>query len=154
MLSTFRAAIAAIFPPTITRPPVQQLAALCHRRAKNGREVLLVTSSHGRWILPKGWPIAGMNASDAALQEAWEEGGVRKGKVDATALGSFDGQKRYDGGATVPCHTEVFSIEVKSMAKKFPEADRRERIWVAADKAADLVQEDGLRDILRGFAKN
>ncbi len=153
MLSLFRAAFAALFPPTVVRPPVTQFAALCHRRAKTGREVLLISSSRGRWILPKGWPIAGKNASQAALQEAWEEGGVRRGKVDATALGAFDGYKRYDSGATVPCHTEVYSVRVTEMSKKYPEADRRERIWVAPDKAAEMVDDDGLRGILRGFGQ-
>ncbi len=156
MFATFRVALAAFLSPPVDQPTVTQFAALCHRPAKTGgkkqgREVLLVSSSRGRWILPKGWPIAGKNPADAALQEAWEEGGVRRGKVNATALGAFDGEKRYDSGATVPCHTEVYSVSVTAMSKNYPEADRRNRIWVAPEKAAEMVDDDGLRGILRQF---
>ena len=68
------------------RPPVLQLAALCHRKTKRGHEVLLITSSHGRWILPKGWPIEGKSGRETALTEAWEEAGVKKGKATKSPI--------------------------------------------------------------------
>jgi hypothetical protein len=39
------------------------------------------------------------------------------------------------------------------MSEDFPEADRRNRIWVAPEKAAEMVDDDGLRSILRGFGQ-
>ena len=132
-------------------PVHQQLAALCYRTGKNGREILLVTSSRGRWILPKGWPISGKTAGDAAMVEAWEEAGVKKGKVDRKPLGSFIGTKITDEGDEEPCLTRVYAIKVKKTVNDFPEADRRDRIWVSPKKAARLVTEDGLRDILRAI---
>lgn len=136
-----------------TKPkPVSQVAALCHRNGTKGPEILLVTSSNGRWILPKGWPIDGLTAAEAAKQEAWEEAGVRQGKVAKTALGSILTEKRFDNGAVVPCELEVFPIAVKTVANDYPEADQRKRIWVSPSKAVELLDDPALGDMLEAFA--
>ncbi|WP_245820536.1 NUDIX hydrolase [Flavimaricola marinus] len=129
-------------------PVHTQLAALCHRKGKKGREVLLVTSSNGRWILPKGWPIDGLNSCDAAMVEAWEEAGVKKGKVSRKALGSFLSTKLSSEGDEEPCLTKVYAIKVQKTLEDYPESDRRDRIWVSPTKAAKMVTEDGLRALL------
>ena len=128
-----------------------QLAALCHRKGENGPEVLLVTSSNGRWILPKGWPIDGMKPSEAAMVEAWEEAGVKKGKVDRKSMGCFMGTKITSSGDEEPCLTKVYAVKVLKTEANYPEADRRERLWVSPAEAAELVTEDGLRSILRAL---
>lgn len=134
--------------PHVT-PLVTQLAALCWRkRADGGREVLLVSSSRGRWILPKGWPMRGKSAADTALTEAWEEAGVTRGKVGRRPLGQFMGIKQMPDGDEVPCTTRVFAIKVADTADEWPEKARRDRIWVSVEEAGNLVIEDGLRDIL------
>jgi 8-oxo-dGTP pyrophosphatase MutT (NUDIX family) len=134
-------------PPTGT-----QLAALCWRRAATGeREVLLVTSSTGRWILPKGWPISGMTDPKAALTEAWEEAGVARAKVARKPIGQFIAAKRTAEGDDLPCLCKVYSVRVHDMAEDFPERGRRDLRWVSPDEAADLVTEDGLREILAAF---
>ena len=134
-----------------TAPLHKQLAALCYRVGKSGREVLMVTSSRGRWILPKGWPIDGLAHGDAAMVEAWEEGGVRKGKVAAKPIGKFMATKISEHGDEEACETRVYAVEVSKTSKDYPEADRRERKWVSVKKAANMVTEDGLRAILRKF---
>jgi 8-oxo-dGTP pyrophosphatase MutT (NUDIX family) len=128
---------------------VKQLAALCTRKGKSGREVLLVTSSNGRWILPKGWPMDGKSDRDAALQEAWEEAGVQKAKASKQPVAQYQGDKRYDDGSTAPCSTDVFAVKVKETRKSWPESDRRERIWVSPKKAIRLVDDPGLIEILK-----
>lgn len=129
-----------------------QLAALCWRKALDGaREVLLVTSSTGRWILPKGWPMPGKSHGEAALTEAWEEAGVAKGKVARRPLGQFIGTKITPAGDEAPCITRVFAVKVALTADEWPERDRRDRCWVSPAQAVDLVTEEGLRDILRAF---
>lgn len=132
-----------------TTPIHRQLAALCHRKGKKGREVLLVTSSEGRWILPKGWPIDGMRDSDAALVEAWEEAGVREGKVKRKPIGTFVAVKLSKHGDEEICITRVFEVKAKTVLDDYPEVKRRDRRWVPAKVAARLVTEDGLREILR-----
>ena len=139
--------------PFFQRPPALQVAALCHRESPDGTEVLLVTSSRGRWILPKGWPIDGLTAAGAAQQEAWEEGGVKHSKAGETALGSFLAEKRFDSGAVVPCETQVYPIAVKAMDENYPESERRDRIWVSPTKAAEMIDDPGLRELLIAFAE-
>ena len=132
--------------------PLTQLAALCWRRLPaGGREVLLVSSSTGRWILPKGWPIDGKPPVHTALTEAWEEGGVKKARALRRPLGSYIATKITAEGDELPCLNTVFAVEARKTVDDFPERDRRERIWVAPDVAATLVQEEGLKDILRRF---
>lgn len=139
------------------RPVHSQLAALCWRPVKgagkdeDGREVLLVTSSTGRWILPKGWPIDNKTAAETALTEAWEEGGVKKGKVSRRPLGNFMALKTTASGDAEPCLLRVFAVRVQKTVDDFPEADQRNRIWVSPQEAAALVDEDGLREILAKF---
>lgn len=130
-----------------------QLAALCLRKGKgkSGREVLLVTSSNGRWILPKGWPIKGMKPAQAAMVEAWEEAGVKKGNVAPKPMGRFSGVKRFDDGTEEPCVTEVYAVKVRKTVSDYPESGRRDRIWVSPKRAAKMVDDAGLKDILRAL---
>jgi hypothetical protein len=133
-------------------PELTQLAALCWRNTpKSGREVLLVTSSTGRWILPKGWPIDGKPAVHTALTEAWEEGGVKKGRAVRRPLGSYMATKITADGDELPCLHKVYAVEVRKTVDDFPERKRRERLWVAPAVAAELVQEEGLKEILKAF---
>lgn len=129
--------------------PRVQVAALCHRKGPNGREVLLVTSSRGRWILPKGWPIDGKTDAEAALQEAWEEGGVRDGQVTTKPIAKFLGIKRFNSGEEVPARVRVYGVKVRDLARKFPEQNRRERRWVTIAKAAKLLADKGFRKALK-----
>ena len=134
-------------------PPRTQLAALCWRKGERGREVLLVTSSTGRWILPKGWPIGGLKPPRVALTEAWEEGGVARGKAQRRPLGAYIAVKRSAAGDDEPVRHEVYAIKVREALDAFPEAHRRDRLWLPPLEAAAVVQEDGLRDILVEFAR-
>jgi 8-oxo-dGTP pyrophosphatase MutT (NUDIX family) len=134
-----------------TEPRFVQLAALCWRKGEAGPEVLLVTSSSGRWILPKGWPMEGKSPAEAALTEAWEEAGVARGKASRKPVGSYMATKRTVQGDDVPCLHRVYAIKVRDVADDFPEAHRRDRAWVSPEQAASMVDEDGLRDILRSF---
>ena len=116
MTSMIRSFWSGALRPMFQRPPALQLAALCHRTTEAGKEVLLVTSSSGRWILPKGWPIDGMTAAEAAAQEAWEEGGVKASKVAKSSLGSFFSRKTYTSGRSEPCDPVVFKRKVAEVA--------------------------------------
>ena len=138
--------------PLIKRPNRFQVAALCYRGKGDQREVLLITSrGTGRWILPKGWPIDGMNAAEAAMQEAWEEAGVSDGKIGTKPVGEFNYVKHMDDGGAAQCDAQVYSIKVKTMQDEFPEADERELRWVPAEEAAEMVDEKGLQKLLRDF---
>jgi 8-oxo-dGTP pyrophosphatase MutT (NUDIX family) len=127
-----------------------QMAALCHRGEGDGREYLLVTSRDtARWIIPKGWPIRGLNSCETAQREAWEEAGVKTCTATQTPIGTYTYQKRRANGYAVPVETLVYSVAVNEMAQEFPEAHERERKWVSAEAAAELVNETELKSIFR-----
>lgn len=111
-------------------------------------EVLLLSSlDTGRWIIPKGWPMTGRSLAGAAMQEAWEEGGIR-GRLRPEAVGSFTYEKRRAGSFGQPVEVRVFVIDVQSLAQSYPEVGRRKRQWFSPREAAELVDEPGLRAIL------
>ena len=145
--------LAIRFPRRHLEPRFAQLAALCWRKGKKGPEVLLVTSSSGRWILPKGWPMEGKTHAEAAMVEAWEEGGVSRGKASRKPLGSYVAIKRTSEGDDLLCLHHVYAIKVRESLDVFPEAHRRDRIWVTPEEAARLVDEEGLREILLSFRR-
>ncbi len=133
------------------KPKHKQLAALCYRDGKKGREILMVTSSRGRWILPKGWPMKGKKDREAAMIEAWEEAGVKGGKLKRRPVGKYLAAKVNKHGDEELAETKVYQVKVKDTRKKYPESNKRDRKWVSPKKAAKLVTEDGLRSILKSF---
>ena len=152
MVDIFKRAWAGYVQPMVQRPDRVQVAAVCYQGSGADRKVLMITSRDTkRWILPKGWPIDGLDASSAAAQEAWEEAGVKPANIRPEPVGSYDYLKRLDGGATVSCATQVFAIEVKRLEDDFPEVAQRERKWVRPVDAAEMVDEPGLKDILKAF---
>lgn len=150
MFNPLKAAWTNMVQPLLTRPKRLQVAALCLRGEGAAREVLLITSRDtGRWILPKGWPIDGLSAPGAALQEAWEEAGVKTGRIAEEPIGTYDYAKRMEGGVPVPVEVKVFVITDVQMVEAYPEAEERNRRWFSPEKAAGLVDEPGLQEILR-----
>ena len=152
MVSLFKNAWSSVITPLIRRPNRVQSAALCYRKGSNGKEVLLITSrGRGRWILPKGWPINGLDGAGTAAQEAWEEAGVKPRKINKKSVGKFHYDKVLGNGASAPVEANVYSIEVDKLAKSFPEVSERKRDWMAPAAAAELVDEPELKAILRDF---
>ncbi|WP_299841664.1 NUDIX hydrolase [uncultured Paracoccus sp.] len=133
------------------RPPALQVGAIC-RKPDTGEMLLITSRDTGRWVIPKGWPMEGRSLAHAALQEAWEEAGVR-GKVGMTELGRFRYDKRQDKGFAVPVEVALYPVEVLELADDYPEYEERHREWFAPGQAAELVNEAGLKQILQGLAR-
>ena len=128
-----------------------QIGALCYKKRDGRLRFLLITSrERGRWIIPKGWPVPNIAPQDAALQEAWEEAGVR-GQVDPRPLGYFSYVKQYDDKPDLPCMTMIFAVEVDRLARSYPEKGERKRKWVSRKKAAQLVDEAELAQLFLDF---
>ncbi|WP_170404319.1 NUDIX hydrolase [Ruegeria arenilitoris] len=135
--------------PIFLRPRRVQFAALCTRETEIGPEVLLITSRDtGRWIIPKGWPIDGKDGAETALQEAWEEAGVRAPGPAKEPIGQFTYDKILKDGTALQVLTSVYRIDVQDLLDDFPEAGARKRVWVSPATAAERVNEPELRDIL------
>lgn len=133
--------------------PRSQNAALCWRMHRGQVEVLLITSRDtGRWLLPKGWPVAGRDAAGSAEVEAWEEAGV-VGRAGAEPIGWFGYDKVLGPDACLPCIVSVHAVKVERLAHRFPERKERRRKWFAAAKAARKVAEPELRALLERLAE-
>ena len=129
----------------------EQVAALCWRMHKGRLQVLLVTSrDSGRWVLPKGWPMAGKPAETAAAREAWQEAGV-EGLVQAQPIGRYCYDKIRHDAVPLPCCVQVFLLQVRRLKAEFPEHKQRQRKWFSAAEAANLVAEPDLAALLAGL---
>lgn len=129
-----------------------QYAALCYRADAKGKvRVLLITSRDtGRWVLPKGWPIAGKSAACSAAQEAYEEAGV-KGQVDDHCLGIYTYGKVLGSKKIIPCSVAVFPMRVTDLKSSFPEKGQRQLKWFKPKAASVKVAEPELAAILASF---
>lgn len=128
---------------------MRQVAAFPYRVASGFVEVLLVTSSSNRWIIPKGDVDGGMAPHLAAEKEAFEEGGVR-GRIGKQSIGSFATCKEQEG-AIIPLDVEVFPLEVDEELDDWPEMETRKRRWLRLNQAAGLVEDQGLAAIIGSF---
>lgn len=138
--------------PLFLRPHRVQCAALCTRDTDVGREVLLITSrGSGRWIIPKGWPIDGLDGAGTAQQEAWEEAGVRAKSVEPKPVGQFSYDKILKHGLAQPVVTSVYHVHVAELADNFPEVHQRKRRWMSPNSAAKRVREPELQHLLRNI---
>lgn len=152
MVSFVRSAWTEIISPILRRPPLFQVAALCYRQSERGLEILLVTSSSGNWILPKGWPIEGLDAQGAALREAWEEAGVKSGSARRKPFASVNTVKRFDTGAVVPCQLDIYDIAVEKLRDDYPEAEKRDRCWVIPAEAVSRIADPAVSEVVERFA--
>ena len=130
-----------------------QTGALPWRLSKRRRpEVLLVTGRRsGRWMIPKGWPMAGKSLADAAAREAFEEAGI-SGTVDPQPLGSFHHAKSGFFGTT-NVEILVHSLSVEKELLDWPERGERDRQWFPLKKALSAVESDELRLLIANLGK-
>ncbi|MEO0916894.1 MAG: NUDIX hydrolase [Pseudomonadota bacterium] len=128
-----------------------QFGTLCWRMRGNKLEFLLVTSrQRKRWIVPKGWPQDGATPTEAAATEAFEEAGV-KGSVAPICLGIYSYNKYLANQELLPCIVAVFPMRVRKSLVDYPEKSERRRKWFGRKKAAKVVNEPELANIILHF---
>ncbi len=135
-----------------------QYAALPYRVTKTrGIEFLLVTSREsGRWIIPKGWPIAGLQPARSAAQEAYEEAGVRGviGTAGPSANYLYNKEDRTRGRNAALQGHGLRVLLVRRQRRTWPEAHQRRSGWVRPRKALSLIDEKALRSLVAGFEES
>ena len=114
----------------------QQAAAIPIRRHGSDLQVCLIKKRFaGSWGIPKGTVDSGHTHASTALNEAWEEAGLR-GRLVGDALGTY----RYEKYGR-PLTVMVFLMEVLEHHKDWIEAGIRERRWVSLEEAGTLLVE-------------
>ena len=135
----------------MAKAAARQVGALPWRKKAGGIEILLVTSRETkRWVIPKGWPMAHLIASNAAKREAYEEAGI-DGRVQRKAIGRYTYDKRARDGSSQPCIVTVYAFRVLREHRTWPEKAERKRCWFKFEDAAELVNEADLRALIRSF---
>ena len=113
--------------------------------------MLLITSRETRrWVLPKGNPIRGLAAHEAAAHEAFEEAGV-SGITCPAPLGSYRYFKKRRDGVVKRATVALFPLAVVDQAADWPEQDERDTAWFDLGKAAAAVDEPELKRLIGAF---
>jgi predicted phosphate transport protein (TIGR00153 family) len=134
---------------------IRQIAVLPYRSVSAAIDapiqIMLITSrGTGRWVIPKGNPIAKLSPHASAAVEAEEEAGVR-GAACPTPLGTYRYRKQQSSGATVWTDVDVFPFAVTDELPSWKEQHERERRWFTMAEAAEAVDEPDLRALIRSF---
>jgi 8-oxo-dGTP pyrophosphatase MutT (NUDIX family) len=113
----------------------QQAAAVPFRRSGASASLCLITAATSQhWGIPKGTIERGSSAEETALQEAWEEAGLR-GRIVGGSLGTYQYQK---GGVLLT--VAVYLMEVDTAEDHWDEQDIRRRRWVPTADAARILE--------------
>jgi 8-oxo-dGTP pyrophosphatase MutT (NUDIX family) len=132
-------------------PLARQVAALPWRMTER-LEIMLVSSRETRrWIIPKGWLMAGRGASAAAAIEALEEAGLL-GAIDEVPFGQFTYAKKFSRGKSTLCEVDVFPLRVTRQRGDWPEKDQRETRWFSPEEAGANVSDPELGALIVQFA--
>lgn len=124
---------------------LEQAGVIPYRLVGSGLEVLLITSrSSGDWIVPKGMVDPGFTPEEAALQEAWEEAGVR-GKL-GPYLGCLETSK-----GRMAVRIQLFALPVTEVTDKWLERHYRRRRWFPAKDAISKVRDRELARLIQSL---
>lgn len=116
-------------------------------RYKKGKlEILLITSMGGKhWIIPKGIIEPDLSSEESAMEEAFEEAGVR-GRIVSKSIGEYEYSKW--GGI---CNVKVFPLAVEKTLDDYPEDNLRKRKWVGIEKAISMVDIKQLGELIKSL---
>jgi 8-oxo-dGTP pyrophosphatase MutT (NUDIX family) len=136
----------------VAAPERLQIAALPWRD-RDGLEIMLVSSRDTRrWIIPKGWPMAGRSDSAAASIEAIEEAGLL-GAISAEPIGAFSYAKRFSRKVE-SCRVDVYGLRVMRQRDTWPEKHERETRWFPAAEAMEAVSDPELGELIAAFIRS
>jgi len=128
-----------------------QYAALPYRLHHRQLQIMLITSRRTRrWVIPKGWPMAGLKPQEAAAQEAAEEAGI-VGQIADTPIGSYRYFKQLKGEYVQAVQVIVFPMRVDDQIPAFKEQGQRMFAWFGYQEAASRIAEPSLRRLVRDF---
>ncbi len=122
--------------------PVMQASAIPYEVTEEGiRVCLIATQSKKRWVFPKA-SLEGRCSREVAIRAAREEAGV-SGRISEKPVGRY---KRLKGSCLYL--VEVFPLEVTAYLRGWREIGERQRRWVDATQAAQVLVNPELQDML------
>jgi len=120
-----------------------QAGAIPYRIADDVLEVLLISTSSGKHLtIPKGLIDPGFSTTETALNEAYEEAGI-KGDLVMPPMGRYRFRKW--GGI---CEVSVYAMSVTRVMDQWPESSMRRRLWIEYRQAARQVKHSDLGDLI------
>lgn len=129
--------------PRADRDPSPQAATIAVRREHDRLQVCLIRKKGSdTWGIPKGLIDPGDTREETALNEAWEEAGLR-GRLVGDLIGSYE-YRKWGTRFTVA----VYVMEVLSQDDTWHEVKIRERRWTSFDEAEDLLATHPARPLL------
>jgi 8-oxo-dGTP pyrophosphatase MutT (NUDIX family) len=121
----------------------QQAATIAFRRIGESVQVCLIRRKDSEaWAIPKGLVDPGSTPEETALNEAWEEAGLR-GRLTGDSIGSYKYEK---WGATFT--VAVYLMQVLDQRNRWQEASFRERRWTSLNDAILLLSDHPVRPLL------
>ena len=121
------------------------VAAYCYEGKGEKHKVAVITSSTGRWIIPKGNVEKGMKNREVALMEVWEEAGI---------IGIISGKPREfiidRGGIAL---WKVYPVKIRRKVDEWPESKHRKRKMVALGEAVRMIDDEDLAAAVKKFGK-
>ena len=125
---------------------VEQAGGIAFRRDGERLLVLLVKAKKdpSLWIFPKGHIEPGETASEAAVRETREEGGV-----DGDVVGPIGAPLEFQSGRE-PVRVQYFLIRATSEA---PSGEGREKGWFGIDEAMRHLRFENARGLLAEASK-
>jgi 8-oxo-dGTP pyrophosphatase MutT (NUDIX family) len=121
----------------------QQAAAIPFRRVGESVQVCLIRRKDSvPWGIPKGIIDPGETSGETALNETWEEAGLR-GRLIGDAIGTYRYEK-WGVGLTVAVHL----LEVLQEEASWRESGVRERRWTSCSEAVLLLSDHPVQPLL------
>jgi 8-oxo-dGTP pyrophosphatase MutT (NUDIX family) len=118
-----------------------QVAAVCYRRRRGGIDFLLVRTSSGKWIFPKGRVHELLSDCEAALREAWEEAGVI-GSIHRECFHTFWYFKGSRASVMEEPGVLMKAYLVEVLEQREPQEEDRMPTWFAAAEARRRLGQD------------
>ncbi len=128
----------AITPPGPHEPALPQVGVLPYARIAGDIAFLLITSrGTGKWLFPKGAPIEGLSAWEAAACEAREEAGI-SGTIDNNPIGLYRDWKTRKSGR-IAIEVTLFPMQVEQQFEDWHDSRNRHRHWAIHAEACKLL---------------
>ena len=122
----------------------QQAGVIAVRRTGDDVEVCLIRRKESRgWGIPKGTVERGDTHEETAMNEAWEEAGV-KGRLVGGAVGTYEYEK-WDQDLVVA----VYVMDVTEQHDDWEERHFRDRTWASLGEAAAMLADHPVVPLLQ-----